>query len=46
MDKLIDYAEDGNTLEKHDDVPEPIRDRIYKHKRGRNHAQETEAKGV
>jgi hypothetical protein len=31
MEKLVDYAEEGNKLEKHDDVPEHIRERIYKH---------------
>ncbi len=31
MERLVDFAEEGNELEKHDDVPERIRDVIYKH---------------
>lgn len=31
MDKLVEYAEEGNTLARHDDVPEAIRKLIYRH---------------
>lgn len=30
MDELVDYAEEGKTLAHHDDVPEAIRDMIYR----------------
>ncbi|KAL7925297.1 hypothetical protein ACQKWADRAFT_283585 [Trichoderma austrokoningii] len=32
MEKLVDFAEEGNKLETHDDVPERIREMIYRHK--------------
>lgn len=32
MEKLVDFAEEGNKLETHDDVPERIREIIYRHK--------------
>ncbi|TWU71467.1 hypothetical protein ED733_002851 [Metarhizium rileyi] len=31
MEKFVDYAEEGNKLEKHDGVPERLREIIYKH---------------
>lgn len=31
MNKLVDYAEEGDTLAHHDDVPEAIREPIYRH---------------
>ncbi|RFU73472.1 hypothetical protein TARUN_8780 [Trichoderma arundinaceum] len=32
MEKLVDFAEEGNKLETHDDVPERIRELIYRHR--------------
>lgn len=29
LSKLVDYAEEGNILQTHNDVPEPIRQQIY-----------------
>jgi len=31
MDKLVDYAEEGHQLTRHDDVPDGIRELIYRH---------------